>query len=66
MSGKRKPIPAFQNEAEERDFWERHDSANYVDWDAAARVRFPNLKPSEAAAADEEASRATTVGPNRS
>ena len=63
MSGKRKPIPAFQNEAEERDFWERHDSANYVDWDAADRVRFPNLKP---AAADEEASRATTVGPNRS
>ena len=66
MSGKRKPIPAFQNEAEERDFWERHDSADYVAWDAAERVRFPNPKPSEAAAADEEASRATAVGPNRS
>ena len=51
MSSKRKPIPTFQNEAEERDFWERHDSADYVDWDAAERVRFPNLKPSEAAAA---------------
>ena len=51
MSSKRKPIPAFQNEAEERDFWERHDSADYVDWDTAARVRFPSLKPSEAAAA---------------
>ena len=63
MSSNRKPIPALQNEAEERDFWERHDSADYVDWDTAARVRFPNLKPSEAAAADEKANRAATVGP---
>ena len=66
MSSKRKPIPTFHNEAEERDFWERHDSADYVDWDSAERVRFPNLKPSEASAADEETSRATMVGPNRS
>ena len=66
MSSKRKPIPTFHNEAEERDFWERHDSADYVDWDAAECVRFPNLKPSEAATADEEASRATLVGPDRS
>ena len=66
MSSKRKPTPTFQNEADERDFWECHDSADYVDWDAAERARFPNLKPSEMAAEDEEASRATTVGPDRS
>ena len=66
MSSKRKPAPAFQNEAEERDFWERHDSADYVDWDMAMPARFPNLKLSEAAAADEEASHAPTVGPDRS
>ena len=65
MSSKRKPIPAFKSEAEERDFWERHDSADYVDWDTAERVRFPNLKSSEAMTADEEASPAIPVGPER-
>lgn len=43
---KLKPIPAFKNEAEERKFWETHDSTDYVDWSKAQRVRFPNLKPS--------------------
>jgi predicted DNA binding CopG/RHH family protein len=41
-----KPIPTFQNEAEERAFWETHDSTEYVDWTKALRARFPNLKPS--------------------
>ncbi|MBV9756044.1 MAG: hypothetical protein JO047_03245 [Alphaproteobacteria bacterium] len=27
-----KPIPRFKDEAEERRFWETHDSAEYVDW----------------------------------
>lgn len=44
--GKLKPVPAFKNEAEERAFWESHDSTGYVDWTKAQRVRFPNLKPS--------------------
>ncbi len=38
-------IPAFENEAEERAFWESHDSADHVDWSKAEPVRFPNLKP---------------------
>ena len=46
MSKKRKSIPVFKSEAEERIFWESHDSTNYVDWSEAKRVRFPNLKPS--------------------
>ena len=41
-----KPIPTFRSEAEERRFWETHDSADYVDWGSATPVRFPNLKPS--------------------
>ena len=41
-----KPIPEFRSEAEERRFWERHDSAPYVDWSAARLMRFPALKPS--------------------
>lgn len=46
MSMTLKSIPKFRNEAEERRFWETHDSSNYVDWSKAERVRLPNLKPS--------------------
>ena len=43
---KLKSIPEFASEAAEREFWEDQDSADYVDWAKAERVRFPNLKPS--------------------
>jgi predicted DNA binding CopG/RHH family protein len=46
MRKKLKPIPRFKNEAEERTFWETHDSTAYLDWSQAQRARFPNLKPS--------------------
>jgi predicted DNA binding CopG/RHH family protein len=49
MSRKLKPVPTFANEAEEREFWETHDSTDYVDWTKAQRVRLPNLKPTSAA-----------------
>jgi predicted DNA binding CopG/RHH family protein len=39
----------FKSEAEERKFWETHDSTDYVDWSKAERMRFPNLKPSTTA-----------------
>jgi len=45
MPAKRKTVPDFVNEAEERAFWESHDSTEYLDWSKAERVRFPNLKP---------------------
>lgn len=48
MTSTHKPIPDFKDEAEERAFWETHDSADYVDWSAASNVRMPNLKPSSA------------------
>jgi len=41
-----KSTPAFSGESEERDFWETNDSTDYVDWNRAQAVRFPNLKPS--------------------
>jgi predicted DNA binding CopG/RHH family protein len=44
-----KAIPRFTSEAQERKFWETHDSADYVDWSKAKRARFPNLKPSTTA-----------------
>jgi predicted DNA binding CopG/RHH family protein len=49
MKKKLKPIPRFANEAEERKFWETHDSTDYVDWSKAQRMRFPNLKLSTTA-----------------
>jgi predicted DNA binding CopG/RHH family protein len=46
---KRKSIPTFKTEVEERKFWETHDSAEYINWSKAERARFPNLKPSTTA-----------------
>ncbi len=46
MSRKARPELQFRDEAEERRFWETHDSGVYVDWNTAERVRLPNLKPS--------------------
>lgn len=46
MSKKLKQIPKFRNEDEEAEFWNTHDSTQYLDWSKARRVRFPNLKPS--------------------
>jgi len=43
---KAKKIPIFKTEAEEREFWETHDSTEYVDWNQAQSVLMPNLKPS--------------------
>ena len=45
MSRKTKKLPAFASEAEERAFWEMHDSSEYLDWSKAQRVTLPNLKP---------------------
>ena len=45
MSKRPKTIPKFANEAEERVFWETHDSTEYLDWSKAQKVVLPNLKP---------------------
>ena len=49
MTRKLKAIPKFKSKAEERRFWETHDSTDYVDWSTAKRVRLLNLKPSTTA-----------------
>ena len=49
MDKQLKPIPHFASEAEERPFWESHDSTEYVDWDDAQFVVFPNLRMTAAA-----------------
>lgn len=42
----KKTPPEFKDEAEEKAFWESHDSSDYVDWSQAERASLPNLKPS--------------------
>lgn len=49
MKKKLKTVPKFRSEAEERAFWESHDTADYFDLSKARRVQFPNLKLSTAA-----------------
>ena len=44
-SAKKKPVPEFRSEDEEREFWADHDSTEFIDWQSAERGRFPNLKP---------------------
>lgn len=43
---KQNKIPKFKNEEEEREFWAKHDSTEYIDYSKAKKVIFPNLKPS--------------------
>jgi predicted DNA binding CopG/RHH family protein len=42
----RRALPTFSSEAEERRFWETHDTSPFVDWGKARVAVFPNLKPS--------------------
>ena len=47
MDSKLKPVPQFNNENEEREFWATHDSTDYIDWSKAERnPTFLRLKPS--------------------
>lgn len=40
------PVPHFDSETEEQEFWASHDSSEYVDWSEARQVILPNLRPS--------------------
>ena len=50
MNKQLEPVPVFAGEAEERAFWESHDSVEYVDWDDAQPVVLPNLQATATAA----------------
>ena len=45
MNKLNKPLPKFASEAQERAFWEKNDSTEYLDWSKAQRASLPNLKP---------------------
>ena len=39
-------IPKFKTEDQERGFWSKADSTEYIDWNKAKRTILSNLKPS--------------------
>jgi predicted DNA binding CopG/RHH family protein len=43
---RKKAIPSFKSEDEERRFWANRDSSSYIDWSQGERVLLPKLKPS--------------------
>ena len=42
----KKKIPEFKNEDDERKFWARADSTEYLDWTSGKRAKLIQLKPS--------------------
>ena len=45
MPKKLKEIPSFKDEAEEREFWSKENSTDFIDWNAAETLVLPKLKP---------------------
>ena len=39
-----KKIPTFKTLDEEREFWEKEDSIEYLEWEKASFAKMPNLK----------------------
>ena len=44
MTKQASAIPKFANEAQERAYWESHDSTEHLDWSKVKTVTLPNLK----------------------
>lgn len=42
----KKVIRKFNSEKEENNFWDSHDSTDYLDWSEAVKMTNPKLKPS--------------------
>lgn len=42
----KKNIPKFISEDEEREFWSKSESTEYIDWAESTKMILPNLKPS--------------------
>ena len=42
---KKKQIPKFKSEEEEREFWASHDATDFIDFSEAKQALMPNLRP---------------------
>ena len=45
MPKKLKETPIFKTEDEEREFWAKEDSTDFINWEKAETRVLPNLKP---------------------
>ena len=45
MKNRRKTIPLFKNEDQEREFWSEHSPVDFMDVTSVEQGVFPNLKP---------------------
>ena len=45
MTKQTKTTPKFADEGQERAFWEKNDSTDYLDWSKSSTVTLPKLKP---------------------
>lgn len=45
MPKKLKEIPTFKSETEEREFWAKEDSTDFIDWNSAESPVLAKLKP---------------------
>ena len=45
VKSKRKAVPTFSSDQQEREYWARHDSTDHVEWSQAERPSSPLLRP---------------------
>jgi predicted DNA binding CopG/RHH family protein len=45
QGGKKKQVPKFRSEDEERKFWAANDSTEFIDWPSVKTTRLPMLRP---------------------
>jgi predicted DNA binding CopG/RHH family protein len=43
---KKQRVPRHRSEDQERAFWAKEDSTNYIEWSKGRRLVLPNLRPS--------------------
>src|ERR1035437_2421601 len=46
MASTKKQIPRLRSEDDERKFWAKNDSTEFIDWQSGERRKFSKLKPS--------------------
>jgi predicted DNA binding CopG/RHH family protein len=42
---KKRQIPEFRSEEDERRFWAENDSTEFIDWDSAKVTKLPKVRP---------------------
>ncbi len=43
--GTKKQLPELRSQQDERKFWAKNDSTDFINWESGQKRRFPKLKP---------------------